>query len=136
MGRERVDIETLRLQGSPNLARALKLRAEKPLELSHRDELEQMYTEIQQRLNRALEDIHERGEVIEVTKYTSKGSAYTLEAVNPYVRIAQKCEQQLSQLSKLLSKFPAPAKADDLPANAVGRQYGDLIERLQKEAAS
>jgi hypothetical protein len=136
MGRDRADINELRLQGSPNLSRALKLQAEKPLVLPHREELEAMFAEIKQRHDRALADIAERGDVITVTKYTSKGHAYTIEQVNPYVRIAQKCEQQLAALAKLLTKFPAQASAGELPKNAIGRTHADLIARLQKEVAS
>lgn len=138
MAMPRKTLTELALQNSPNLSRALKHRATSKRDLTKRADLEKMYAQITARREDALADVAARGLVITVTSTTSKGKLYQKTISNPAVKIATTCEKQLVEISRLLAQYSdcePDAAQNELPANAIGNQYGDLIEKLQKEVS-
>jgi len=102
-----------------NAARALKQRAENTARQEKRAELEKLFADTQEIYDRAIADVRARGEVLTLTRYSSKSIAYTVESVNPFLRIAQKSEAQLAALATILAKFePVPAKPAAKPGTA------------------
>ena len=53
-------------------------------------------------------DCEQRGNVLTVTRYTSKGKPYDIELVNHNARLKIKFGQLIAHYSKLLAKLPAP----------------------------
>jgi hypothetical protein len=103
----RTPIEDLKLQGSPNLNRALK---RKPKQAAKRAELEAMFTDITDRRKAALADVKTNGTILFQDKFSARGALYQIKVVNPSLKIAQQCEKQLAQLAKQLN---AMAEATD-----------------------
>jgi len=102
VGNPRADIADLRLQGSPNLKRAL---ARGPLmSPARRSQLVALLSDISARRTECLEDVKNRGRVLSVVKYSSKGTGYTTEVVNPNLKIAQQCERQMAALVAQLDR--------------------------------
>ncbi len=56
----------------------------------------------------AAADCEARGNVLTVTRYTSKGKPYDIELVNHNARLKIKFGQLIAHYSKLLAKLPVP----------------------------
>lgn len=103
----RADLATLSLAATPsNLKKALRLREKSPdLQLTDPEIIEQLLADARQQYEIAHADVEQRGTVIEVTRYTSKGKLYTREDLNPYHRVAMKLSERISVLTLMLAKL-------------------------------
>ena len=112
MGRDRLSLVELQLNSTAsNLARAIRLRQEKPeAPLSKREELEEVFADTQRVYDVAAEDVARRGAVIKVTKFKGKRKKYEVEETNPSYRVMKSAGAQLISLAKVLSKFGPPLR--------------------------
>jgi hypothetical protein len=126
----RADIASLRLHSTPsNLKKAERLRAQRPdPQMNDPEILQQLLADAQREYEIAMQDVAERGTVIEATRYTSKGKAYTREDINPYFRVASKLATQIRDLKVSLAKF-AP-KANKNP-NSFEAMFPDVAGDVQ-----
>jgi len=107
MAHPRTSVADLKLQGqTSNLARALK-RAPLDKTLPKREALEKLFADVTVRRDRALSDVAIRGEVLTVTKFSMRGEPIDSEVVNPFLKIAERCERQLIVLAKALGQTSA-----------------------------
>ena len=127
MGRRREPLSDLVTRGSPNLARAIKLRAEEPERPQKRAELERLFDDTLQLYEASMADVRQRGAVLKQTKYTLKGLPYEVEVQNPHLLVAQKCESKLTHLVKLLQKFPEPRDPDAPVPGSGADMFPDLF---------
>jgi hypothetical protein len=131
MPRERDDIDDLKLRATAsNIRKALRNRASKS-GVPKREELEQMFADLKQSYELAADDVRIRGAVIEVTRYTGKGTAYTIDNVNPYFRVMTKLSAQLAMIARVLGKLDAPKSKDVEPGS-----FEDLFPDIAKEHVS
>jgi len=117
--RDRTPIADLHLQGSSNLPRAL--RREPGKTLPKREALEKLFADVTVRRDRALSDVAIRGEILTVTRYTRGGGEYEVEIVNPFLKIAERCEKQLIVLARALgqtSGTPREKTVEEIMAEA------------------
>jgi hypothetical protein len=106
MANPRTPIPELEFYNSPNLKRALK-RPPEP-QLQKRAELEAMFADIAKRREEALAYVKEHGMILRQDKFTARGELYLIKVVNPALKIAQQCENQLARIAALLSRGHEP----------------------------
>jgi hypothetical protein len=124
----RSDLATLSLTSTPsNFKKAKRLRELRPdVKISDTTILEQLLADAEREYEIAMGDVADRGTVIENTRYSSKGKAYTTENVNPYFRVASKLSKQIADLKVLLAKL-APKKAPDVVPGSAADLYPELF---------
>ena len=129
MPRELEDITALSLRTTPsNVKKALKLReGQSEMIGEKREALEKLFADVQHTYDRACDDVRIRGEVLIVTKYTSKGHPYEVEQVNPYLRIQQKATAQLASLASQLAKI-GKVKSKSVVPGSLESLYPELFE--------
>ena len=114
MARPRATVAQLQLKGAQN-SQVVAHMNDKPLHLAKREDLEAMYEQLKRSYRIAAADVEARGEVLTVTRYSSKGARFEVEVLNPYWKIQVKLAVQLSAIAKLLSRYEQP-KSNDTPA--------------------
>ena len=97
-----------------------------------RAELEKMFALIQIRHAKAMRDVDKRGEVLTTERFNAKGDRYTVETPNPFLRIAQRCESQLTLISRQLGKYGQQALEDGPVKGSARDVFGDHLEELLK----
>ena len=123
MSMPRTSIADLKLSGSSNLKRALEREALKPL--AKREELESIFSEVKARHIEALADVKKRGAVIWEDRWKGP-KLIRVQVTNPYLKIAQQCERQMSTLAKQLTAYGASDKpAADPDVEAIFAEFED-----------
>jgi hypothetical protein len=129
----RSDLATLSLTATPsNFKKAVRLREQNPdPQLSDPETIQQLLTDARQQYEIAMTDVQERGTVIEVTRYTSKGKSYTTEELNPYYRVAAKLSSQIAKLTLMLAKLGPKKKTDDVIPGSAQDLYPEIFKTEQ-----
>ena len=127
MARPRATVSHLELRGVQN-SKIVAHAKDKQLSLANREQLEKVFTDLKRSYAIAAADVEARGEVLTVTRYSSKGASFEAEVMNPYWRVMTKAATQLAAVAKLLSQYQEPEK------NAGPRQGSarDLMPALFK----
>jgi hypothetical protein len=104
----KISASEMKLKGySDEQIRSLKDAYQKKA-LLKRDELLQVFSDLEARRNEALADVRENGMVLTQDKFSARGALYQVRVVNPALRIAQDCERQMTALGKLLVEEADP----------------------------
>ena len=114
MSRPRATVAELQLKGAQNSQIVAHMK-DRRLSLANKEQLEKVFTDLQRSYRIAAADVEIRGEVIVVTRYSSKGRAFEVEVFNPYWRVQTKLAAQLAAIAKLLSQYDEP-KGNETPA--------------------
>jgi hypothetical protein len=114
MSRPRATVAQLQLKGAQHSHIVAHLN-DKKLTLAKREQLEKVFADLQRSYRIAAADVEARGEVLTVTRYSSKGTPFEMEVFNPYWRIQVKLAPQLAAIAKLLSQYQQePEKSNTL----------------------
>jgi hypothetical protein len=128
---ERTPIAELKLTGSPNLRRALRREPKRPRQLAKREELEELFQEIQARRREALTDVRANGAVIRQEHSNSRGAIYVVRVKNPALAVAENCERQLVQIARVLNADDgAPGEPERKSPAQVLADADKLVESL------
>jgi hypothetical protein len=113
MARPRASVAHLELTGVQRSKIAAHSK-DKQLSLANRAQLEKVFADLQRSYRIAAADVNLRGEVIEVTRYSSKGTPFTVEVFNPHWKVMTKAATSMAAIAKLLSQYDEP-KSNDAP---------------------
>jgi hypothetical protein len=127
MARPRASVAHLELTGVQRSKIAAHAN-DKKLSLANREQLEKVFADLKRSYAIAAADVTLRGEVLSVTRYSSKGTPFEVEVFNPYWKVMTKAATSMAAIAKLLSQYQEPAK------NAGPRQGSvrDLMPALFK----
>ena len=104
-------IAELKLSGSPNLKRALNYPSLP--KLAKREDLELLYSELQERRKELLADVRENGVTIDQECSNSRGMIYIKKITNPAFTALRATELQIVALARLIPDKNEPKVMTD-----------------------
>lgn len=111
MSRPRATVAHLELRGVQN-SKIVAHAKDRQLSLANREQLEKVFADLQRSYSIAASDVEIRGEVLIVTRYSSKGVPFEVEAYNPYWKVMTKAATSIAAIAKLLSQYEEPEKSN------------------------
>lgn len=114
MARPRATVAHLELTGVQR-SKIVAHAKDKQLSLANREQLEKVFADLKRSYAVAAADVNLRGEVLTVTRYSSKGASFEAEVFNPFWKVMTKAASSMAAIAKLLSQYEEP-KSNDTPA--------------------
>ena len=128
MSRPRATVSELQLKGVQHSKIAAHAN-DKKLSLSNREQLERVFADLKRSYALAAADVNLRGEVLSVTRYSSKGVPFEVEVFNPHWKVMTKAATSMAAIAKLLSQYQQAPEKTNTPKPGSAR---DLLPTLFK----